>query len=72
MDLLLGPFADARLGQLAHEELRAFEALLDEPDQDLYGWLTGQAPVPPDKPLALINRIGAFHREGDARQRDLP
>jgi len=40
-DLILGPFADAYLGQLTAAQLDAFEVLLDQPDQDLYDWVKG-------------------------------
>ena len=47
VDLLLGRFADAQLADLGGEELAAFEALLDVPDQDVLAWLT-DAGEPPD------------------------
>ena len=46
MDLILGPFADARLADLDAPVLDAYEALLDENDQDLYLWVTGARPCP--------------------------
>ena len=46
MDLLLGPFADARLGQMDGSELDRFETLLEEADTDLLKWLMGQEPPP--------------------------
>ncbi len=61
MDLILGPFADAQLRALGEDELRAYDALLSENDQDLYPWITGAQPVP-EAHAALIARIGAFAR----------
>lgn len=46
MDLILGPFADARLAGMTDDALSAFEAVLDENDHDLYAWITGQAEPP--------------------------
>ena len=46
MDLILGPFADAQLANLPDPVLDAYEALLDENDQDLYLWVTGALPCP--------------------------
>ena len=46
MDLILGPFADARLADLDGPVLDAYEALLEENDQDLYLWVTGALPCP--------------------------
>ena len=65
VDLLLGRFADAHLADLGGEELSAFEALLDVPDQDVLAWLT-DAGEPPDGPAApVLRRVYAFHH-GDA------
>ncbi len=60
MDLILGRFADARLGALEAAELAAYEALLDENDQDLYRWIGAAAPTPAaHEPIIAI--IAGFH-----------
>ncbi|PKP79369.1 MAG: succinate dehydrogenase assembly factor 2 [Alphaproteobacteria bacterium HGW-Alphaproteobacteria-2] len=46
MDLILGPFADVCLTGMEDAALDLFEALLDENDHDLYGWVSGQAAAP--------------------------
>lgn len=46
MDILLSRYAEARLQDLTPEELSRYEALLSENDQDLYQWVSGQAPAP--------------------------
>lgn len=61
MDLILGPFADARLGSLKDETLQLYDALLSENDQDIYPWITGAAEAP-ERFRALIAEIGAFAR----------
>ena len=61
MDLILGPFADARLAALAPETLDRFEALLEENDQDLYAWVTGQG-APPAALAGLLAEIGDHAR----------
>jgi antitoxin CptB len=48
IDLILGPFADERLGQMSDDELDAFEDLLNVPDHDLYDWIC-QRSSPPDR-----------------------
>lgn len=48
MDLILGPFFDARGAGLDAETLDRYEALLGENDQDLYQWFSGQANAPDD------------------------
>jgi len=45
-DLILGPFADKHVASFSPAELDWFEALLEQPDQDLYGWIVGTAPTP--------------------------
>ena len=39
LDIILGRFASKYLDGLKDTELLAFEALLEEPDPDLYAWL---------------------------------
>ena len=59
-DLILGGFADASLHGLDAAELDAFEALLEQPDPELYGWLTGQAVPPAHLDTPLLARLRAF------------
>lgn len=66
MDLILGPFADGRLGALAPAALDLYEALLAENDQDLYPWITG-ARAAPERFRALVDEIAAFARNRHAR-----
>jgi antitoxin CptB len=61
MDLLLGGFANAALGALDDDELSSFEALLELPDHDVFAWLTGQAPLPPDQDTPFFRRLKRFH-----------
>lgn len=61
MDLLLGGFADAEIDNLSDEELRELEHLLTAYDQDLYAWMTGRTPLPPEWDGALYRRIIAYH-----------
>ena len=46
MDLILGRFADTRLGDLDAGALDLYEALLEENDHDLYAWIAGRAGAP--------------------------
>ncbi|WP_425099624.1 succinate dehydrogenase assembly factor 2 [Tropicibacter sp. S64] len=46
MDILLIRYRDARLAAMGDAELDAYEALLEENDQDLYQWISGQKPAP--------------------------
>ncbi|MCA0961535.1 succinate dehydrogenase assembly factor 2 [Salipiger bermudensis] len=52
MDIILMRYADARLAGMDAAQLDAYEALLEENDQDLYQWVSGQRPAPePLQPL---------------------
>ncbi len=61
MDLILGPFADARLDGLSVAEIDIYDKLLDENDQDLLPWVLGQNPAP-DALVGLIAIIGQHAR----------
>ncbi|MBV8448178.1 MAG: succinate dehydrogenase assembly factor 2 [Hyphomicrobiales bacterium] len=61
MDLLMGGFADARLQGLDERELGLFEELLELPDQEVFTWLTGQAPVPKDHDTSLFRQLKSFY-----------
>jgi len=60
MDLLLGPYADARLELMNGAELDRFETLLEEVDTDLQAWLMGQEPVPQDADHELLADLLKF------------
>ncbi|HEY8571412.1 succinate dehydrogenase assembly factor 2 [Phenylobacterium sp.] len=65
-DLILGPFADKHVATFGPDQLDAFEALLEVPDQDLYSWIVGTAPTPPEFEGQIINSIKAFAAEAGA------
>lgn len=65
MDLILGPFAEARLAAMDGPALDLFDALLAENDQDLYRWITGAA-TGPERFRDLVAEIAAFARGGRA------
>ena len=60
MDLLLGPYADARLEGMDGAAIARFAALLEEADTDLQKWMLGQEPAPADADRDLIADILAF------------
>ncbi len=43
MDLVLGRFADAQIGDLSDAELDEFERWLEVPDQQIFAWVNGAA-----------------------------
>lgn len=61
MDLILGPFADARLAAMDEAALRVYDRILDENDQDLLPWVLGQK-APPAPLAAMLAEIAAFAR----------
>jgi antitoxin CptB len=62
-DLILGPFADKHVSTFTQTELDWFEALLDVPDQELYGWILEREHTPPPFDGPLMNRLKAFRDE---------
>lgn len=58
MDILLMRFSEARLATLTPAELDLYEVLLEENDQDLYQWVTGQTD-PPEDLAPLIGQVRA-------------
>ena len=58
MDLILGGYADDRLAGMDEDEIAMFEAVLDENDQDLFAWVTGQA-APPARFAPLMTELSA-------------
>lgn len=56
MDLILSAYADASLAGMSAAALDLYDALLEENDQDLYQWVTGQQKSP-DRYEVLIGNI---------------
>ncbi len=56
MDLILGRFWDAEGQGLDAVTLDTYEAMLNENDQDLYAWVSGQAAAPAQF-AELIDRL---------------
>lgn len=66
-DLILGPFADSHGHELTSAELETFERLLEQPDPDIYDWISRRA-EPPAEFAGLIGRLRTFEpakRGGD-------
>lgn len=63
IDLILGNFADRHLATLPEAQVDEFERLLDAPDQDVYAWITDQAPAPTDYDTPILALIRAFRPE---------
>ncbi|MGB0903152.1 succinate dehydrogenase assembly factor 2 [Halocynthiibacter sp.] len=61
MDIILSGFSAAALQDLSAAELDLYEALLEENDHDLYGWVSGQLATPGHY-LELITKIATIHK----------
>ena len=61
MDLIMGRFADARIGELTDVEIDELEQLCEVPDPELYAWLTGERPVPENFDIAVFRQLRDFH-----------
>jgi len=62
MDVILTSFAGARLNTMDGPALDAYEALLEEPDLDIYPWIIGQT-EPPAQHVAMVNEIASQFNE---------
>lgn len=61
MDLILGRFVDAEIARLDESELADLEQLLEPPDRDVLGWVTGEIETPRDYDTPVFRKILAFH-----------
>ncbi|MGO4705304.1 succinate dehydrogenase assembly factor 2 [Microvirga sp. 2MCAF38] len=61
MDLIMGRFADAEIGNLSDDEVAEFERLIEAQDRDLLGWITGEIETPSNYDTALFLRLKEFH-----------
>ncbi|MGH1330845.1 MAG: succinate dehydrogenase assembly factor 2 [Paracoccaceae bacterium] len=58
MDIVLSAYAEDQLAGMSVAELDLYDALLEENDQDLLTWITGQI-APPESLASLIHAISA-------------
>lgn len=62
MDLILGPYANARIDEMTEEELREFEAFIAREDTELYPLLIRPQGQRDDQADRVLTSIRAFHR----------
>lgn len=63
MDIILSRFAGAQLARLDGETLDLYESMLEENDQDLYQWVSGQVPAPAQYSLLIDEIAGEMRRK---------
>ncbi|WP_185982627.1 succinate dehydrogenase assembly factor 2 [Aureimonas mangrovi] len=61
MDLVLGRFADARIGTLSDEDLTDYELLMEAQDRDLFAWMIGAEETPANYDTPVFRQVKAFH-----------
>lgn len=59
-DIILGRFARAHLGGFDAEALDQYEKLLTNPDNDIFDWLSGRAPVPAAEDTPVLRQLLRF------------
>jgi antitoxin CptB len=65
VDLILGRFADRTVAALSESELAEFERLMELPDRELLGWITGEFDIPAAHDGPLFRRLRAFQLSGE-------
>ncbi len=60
LDLLLGRFAEERLGTLDPGQMDRFEALLEAPSPLVYAWVIGQETPPPELDSDVLRLLRDF------------
>jgi antitoxin CptB len=68
MDLIVGRFADARIGALDEPALDDFQALIEVPNATLYAWVIGDEAVPREFDTAVLRDLIRFHHRGEAER----
>ncbi len=71
-DLILGRFADSHLDTLGPQDLKDLEALMDEQDADIYAWIIGRQPTPPQFDTSVMTALKGFRVDADAAFGDGP
>ncbi|MCW8953211.1 MAG: succinate dehydrogenase assembly factor 2, partial [Rhodospirillales bacterium] len=60
-DILVGKFAEAHIGTLDDRQLGLLETLLEQPDIDLFNWISGRAEVPEKFDCDVLLMIKKFN-----------
>lgn len=59
-DVFLSQFATQHLAELSDELLDQYEALIENSDPDLFMWISGRIPVPPEWDTAVMALLKDF------------
>ena len=66
LDVLLSAWLEASYPTATDEERQAFEALLEQEDDEIWDWMMGRA-APPDPLAAVVASIGRHHADQRSR-----
>ena len=66
MDLIMGQFAEEHISDMSDSELQEFERLLATPDWEVYAWIIGTKPVPPNYAGPVLDRLLGFRYDARA------
>jgi antitoxin CptB len=69
-DLILGPFVDNHAAGLTLAQIDKLETLLDEPDHDIYAWIIGRTPAPPQFDTDVMELLRKFRFSAHAVRRE--
>lgn len=67
MDLIMGQFAQQKIEAMSEEELDEFERLLATPDWEVYAWVIGNKPVPPNYAGPVLDQLLGFRYDAHAQ-----
>lgn len=71
-DLILGRYADQTLETMSQTDVADFDTLLDQLDADIYSWVIGSAPTPPEFETPVMDALKRFRVDRDAAFGDGP
>lgn len=71
-DLILGRFCDDHVDALDAAGLNEFERLLEQQDQDLYGWIIGREATPDEFEGPVMQALRSYRVDADAAFGDGP
>jgi antitoxin CptB len=71
-DILLGRYAEAHLPQMNEAQVDQLAALMDEQDPDIYDWLIGVRPVPPEFAEYIIASLREFYLQAETSEKNQP
>lgn len=57
MDLIMGSFADKYVPELSPEDLDCYDEVLQNPDPDLYDWISGRVEMPANLKNPILEKL---------------